>query len=243
MYVYNALGSSGSTSNGIDMISYTPTSSTDQGIAILRAKSSIVLMSTKGGTFTYPSSLGVNGATTGLYKNGNQWYSTNAISTPTKSVTTSITLPSYGTARLTLNCMLDEAENSPVTYSSGVSYAVYNTNPGASNGSWGKLLSNAVGQWVQYTAGSGIVAGTNYDIRVGIFTGSSRGQIQMYDNGNAYGPVIDEYEANSEFTEVDLGSYTPGGSGAHTFKFQVTGKNAASSSYTIGVDYIRIIPN
>jgi hypothetical protein len=63
------------------------------------------------------------------------------------------------------------------------------------------------------------------------------------------GPVIDEYAANPnvyEYVELDLGAWSPGSTSDKWFRFNVVGKNAASSgtSYndSLSIDYIELIP-
>jgi hypothetical protein len=56
------------------------------------------------------------------------------------------------------------------------------------------------------------------------------------------GPVIDQYNANEFFTEVDLGNWTPGTTSDKAFKFTVTGKNTASAGYGLAFDYITLYP-
>ena len=60
------------------------------------------------------------------------------------------------------------------------------------------------------------------------------------------GPAVDEYTSGPAYTEVDLGTWTPGTTSDKWFRFLVTGKNAASggSSFndSIAVDYIIMNP-
>lgn len=133
-----------------------------------------------------------------------------------------------------------EIETIPETNTAGVIYAVQ-SDPAASNGQWGKLSATAVGQYVEYTVG-GIVQGTTYKITVGYKTDPSRGQCALTVNGNAHG-TLDEYANGNTFTSAVLDTFvavSPGNTRA--FRFTVTGKNAASSGYTLGFDYITLTP-
>ncbi len=116
------------------------------------------------------------------------------------------------------------------------------SDPAASAGAWDLVNSTAVGQSATFTTGSEIVSGTVYDITVGIKAGPNRGIFQLSVNGFQHGDPVDEYESTGQYTSVNVGPFTPGSSGAHTFTFTVTGKNAASSSYQLGIDYIILTP-
>lgn len=134
-----------------------------------------------------------------------------------------------------------EVENLAEANTGGVTYALQ-SDPGASNGQWGKLNSSATGQYVSYTIGN-LTAGTVYGITVGVKTTTTRGVFQMYVDGVATSQTYDEYATgNGSFTSVALGTYTPSTSGNHTFQFTVVGKNASSSSYGLGFDYISLAP-
>ncbi|MCD8237398.1 MAG: DUF4978 domain-containing protein [Prevotellaceae bacterium] len=75
LYVYNFTGSNNNSETGLEGISYKPTSTRSQGIAIRHSDTEIVLLSTEGGTFTIPSSLGMTSAEKGRYDENNQWVS------------------------------------------------------------------------------------------------------------------------------------------------------------------------
>ena len=107
--------------------------------------------------------------------------------------------------------------------------------------------STAVGQFVTYTVPN-VIAGT-YDVRVGTKNFNARGtwqlavsRLDMQGSPTNVGPPYDEYVSGTEvYTEVDLGTWTPGTTSDKAFKFTVTGKNPASSSYALSFDYIRLI--
>jgi len=97
LYVHNYAGNSTEATTGVEGISYVPGNSTSQGISIRRSNTEIVLMSTKGGTFTYPSSLKVKGATKGYFDSNNVWVKQGNV----PYTKTSITVPAGTTVRLT----------------------------------------------------------------------------------------------------------------------------------------------
>ena len=135
-----------------------------------------------------------------------------------------------------------EVEYLTHTNTSGVPYAV-TSDAAASSGGWGELSSNAAGQYVDYTVG-GIVPGTTYDITVGYKTGPSGGQCVLTTKGGQHGGTLDQYAATGAFTSASFGTFHPTLPGStRLFRFAVTGKNASSSGYALGFDYITITPH
>ncbi len=133
----------------------------------------------------------------------------------------------------------------------GTAY-VLPTDSNLSNSDGTALQSNNTGDYVTYLLPN-IAAGT-YDVRVGIKKNTSRGKFQLQvgraDNfsGTAsnVGPVIDEYASTTVYTEVDLGNWSPSTTNDKWFRFNVTGKNAASTgtayNYSLAFDYITLVP-
>jgi hypothetical protein len=97
LFVHNWAGNSATATAGVEGIAYTPATTDSQGISISRSNTEIVLMSTKGGTFTYPSTLGVTGASQGYVDADNAWVNQGAVG----YTSTSITLGAGQTVRLT----------------------------------------------------------------------------------------------------------------------------------------------
>ena len=116
-----------------------------------------------------------------------------------------------------------------------------------SDGSASILDATAVGDYITYLVPN-LPAGA-YHIWVGTKKHLDRGQFQLSigradDFGNAknVGAVQDEYSATDLYTELDLGLWSPGTTSDKWFRFTVTGKNAASSGYSICFDYFRLEP-
>ena len=99
--------------------------------------------------------------------------------------------------------------------------------------------STAVGNAVTYQVT--VPAAITYDIKIGVKKYSNKGIFQFASNSINHGSPQDLYAATATFTEVDIGNVTFSSSGTKSFTFTVTGKNAASSGYTIGIDYIELI--
>jgi hypothetical protein len=50
------------------------------------------------------------------------------------------------------------------------------------------------------------------------------------------------YTASPTYKELDLGNWSPSSFSDKEFRFTVTGKNSASTGYSVCVDYITLIP-
>ncbi len=132
--------------------------------------------------------------------------------------------------------------------SSGITERIV-TDAGFSGGAGTILDATAVNNYVSYVVPN-VVAGS-YDVRVGVKNYNTRGIWQLAigraDNfagtANNIGSPYDSYSSTAAFTEVDLGTWTPGTTSDKWFQFLVTGKNASSTGYTISFDYIKLIPN
>lgn len=84
-----------------------------------------------------------------------------------------------------------------------------------------------------------------YNVKMRLKKNNNRGifQLQIGPQGGSvanYGAPVDLYAANPAFVEVNFGNVTFGTVGVKQFKFQLTGKNAASSSYFLYFDYIKL---
>ncbi len=140
--------------------------------------------------------------------------------------------------------LIFETENLTVVSTSGDTHRII-TDPAFSNGSGTILDANAVGDFVTYLV-PGLTAG-NYDLRVGVKKLNTRGiwQNAIAAAGGSFtnhGSPIDEYDAGTVFTEVDVGAITLGSSSDKWFKFTVTGQNASSTGFSIAFDYIKLVP-
>jgi hypothetical protein len=138
-----------------------------------------------------------------------------------------------------------EAESLAMAASSGDTYRTF-ADSTLTDGYGTILDANAVGDYVTLVV-PGVAAGT-YDVRVGVKMLNTRGIWQLAigiagnpNPDNLAGPK-DEYASTASPAELDLGNWTPGSTSDKWFRFTVTGKNAASSSYSMAFDYIKLIP-
>ncbi len=120
------------------------------------------------------------------------------------------------------------------------------TAPQFSGGAGSILDATAAGNYIAYLVPN--VSAGSYDVRIGVKAFNSRGIVQLAigQAGNPspanLGAPQDLYSASANFTELDLGTWTPATTSDKWFRFTITGKNASSSGYSECIDYIRLIP-
>jgi len=110
----------------------------------------------------------------------------------------------------------------------------------ASGGALRWLQANAVGDYVDFTVP--VPQAGSYAVSVGFKKYRSRGKFQLAVDGINQGSEQDQYATGARFVEADLGTKTFSTAGDKHFKFTVTGKNGASTSYQLCFDYIRLTP-
>jgi hypothetical protein len=108
----------------------------------------------------------------------------------------------------------------------------------ASGGSLSYANLNAVGDWIEYSVN--VPAAGTYGVKVTVKKHPSRGMAQLYIDGSAQGSPIDEYQSTQGYATLDLGNATFSTAGVKSFKFQITGKHAASTGYGLATDYVSL---
>lgn len=109
------------------------------------------------------------------------------------------------------------------------------------SGSVGSIIdANAANDYVTYTVN--VPEARTYNVRVRVKKIDIRGKFQLAVNGTNYGISQDLYSVSSNFVELDVANITFGSVGNMPFKFTIVGKNASSKGYTLGFDYIKLIP-
>jgi endo-1,4-beta-D-glucanase Y len=158
-----------------------------------------------------------------------------AIATATSMTDSSVASATY-TFQSGGGTMVFEAEGLARTTSGAT--ATTDTDAAASGGARVTLNGTAVGAWVQFTL-PGVPAGT-YAIQLTYKTNGNRAIAAFQMDGAAFGSTIDQYAASATYPTVNLGTVTFATSGDHTFRMTATGKNSASSSYTLSADKITL---
>jgi hypothetical protein len=95
-----------------------------------------------------------------------------------------------------------------------------------------------VGDFIQYTVN--VTAGGDYNVKIGVKKYNSRGIFQLYVDGVMLGTTKDSYATSEVCEEFDIGNINFGTAGNKLIKLVVTGKNASSSGYSLGTDYIKL---
>ena len=129
-----------------------------------------------------------------------------------------------------------EAENLNSTSSKG---QTINLDNACSGSQFNNRLTDTVGDYVQYSI-SVSNAGT-YEVKVRFQLTNDAATCQLKVDGNAQGAPINMYGTNGQFVLVSLGNVTLASAGSHTFRFDVTGKDGASSNYRMRFDYIDLV--
>ncbi len=124
--------------------------------------------------------------------------------------------------------------------SSGPLYTVQSW-AGYVSGTGTGLSATKVGDSVTITLN--VPAAGTYDVKFAAKNYSARGVTQLSVNGTNVGSTADEYStvAAALWYEFDLGKVTLA-AGSQPFTFTVTGKDAASTAYTLAFEYIKLTP-
>jgi len=108
---------------------------------------------------------------------------------------------------------------------------------------WGAIYNqatlNAVGDKVEYLFT--VPAPGTYAVKVRFRTAPSYGQWQFWTAGANRGAVQEGYSSSPSYTEIDLGTVTYSAFAQEVFRFTVTGKHLASTSYGVAIDYVMLV--
>ncbi len=110
--------------------------------------------------------------------------------------------------------------------------------------------ANAVGDSLVYSVN--VPEARAYAVKVGVKKSNSRGIFQVAIKGapNAqydgryvnHGAAQDLYSADVAYRELSIANVTFGSAGTKQVRFSITGKNASSIGYSLGLDYIKFVP-
>jgi hypothetical protein len=103
------------------------------------------------------------------------------------------------------------------------------------------LDATKVGDNVTFTLS--VAQPRTYDVKVGVKKYTTRGIWQLSVNGVNVGPRQDEYmNTGGTYAVLDVGTVTISSVGNQSFRFTVTGKDAASTGFTMSFDTITLTP-
>jgi rhamnogalacturonyl hydrolase YesR len=132
-----------------------------------------------------------------------------------------------------------EAESLART-TNGATATVSALDANASGGYFVTLNGDGVGDYIEFTL-TNVSAGA-YRLKLVFPSGSNRGQLGLKLDSNPLGGTLDEYWATKVYLLWDFGPVTFMSTGDHTVRLTATGKNVASSSYTITADKFMLMP-
>jgi hypothetical protein len=155
--------------------------------------------------------------------------------TATASSTVSSATYSFGVVGTPISL---EAESLART-TSGTS-ATTDADTAASGGSRVTLNATGTGSWVEFTTPS-IPAGT-YVLQLRSKFHSVRGIHVLRVDGAQVGGSVDQYASPATYPTTTYGTVTFSAAGTHKIRMQVTGKNSASSNYSISADLFTLTP-
>lgn len=128
-----------------------------------------------------------------------------------------------------------EAETLGYTASGATTSVI--TDAAAGGGQWIKLNGDSVGDYVQFTVP--ITAGAR-TISIKYKTDASRGKLRLriVDDNSLVGGELDQYASTGSYLTTLIGTKTFTVTGNKTFRFEVSGKNSASTGYSLSIDSI-----
>lgn len=208
-----------------------------------------------GGTFTSAQTVTISDATSGTTihytTDGSVPTSASPVFSSAITISKTTTLKAYATkagfadspvatAIYTINSVVTlnwEAESLTRT-TSGAS-ATTDTDAAASGGARVTLNATSTGSWVEFTLPN-VPAGT-YSLRLAYKTNNNRGKATFRVDGATVGGTLDQYASSATYPTATIATVTFASAGNHTFRLVVSGKNSASSSYTLSADKITLV--
>lgn len=130
-----------------------------------------------------------------------------------------------------------------LTTNSNKTFTLYQST-GASGGEYVALNGTVTGDYINFLIPQ--LASGNYQVNVGIRTKDDSGIFQLSSVAGSSGTFYDIgspqnlYSVTQNYVDLNLGSTYFGTAGDRTFRFKLTGKDAASSGYKLRLDYIKL---
>lgn len=134
---------------------------------------------------------------------------------------------------------LREAENALSTDTGGNTTLATNSDAAASGGKWVAINAAGAGDWAEFTFQ--VEREGTYNIALTHKGHRERGIAQLYVDGVPLGEPVDQYADTTQalYLTHDYGSLELA-EGPHTFRLQVTGKNAGATKYNLSFDALTL---
>jgi len=109
----------------------------------------------------------------------------------------------------------------------------------ASGGTRVTLASTAAGDWIEFTLPN-VPAGT-YSLQMSDKHHNIRGILNLKVDGTQVGGTLDQYASPATYPTTTFGTVTFGSTGNHMVRLTVTGKNSASTGFTLSADKFTLV--
>ncbi|MDF2935093.1 MAG: hypothetical protein K0Q90_466 [Paenibacillaceae bacterium] len=186
--------------------------------------------------------------------NTNSNYNSGASNAPLKKIedvvldySSTLTRPSFYMGKNTITLLVltpvhrFEAEASGITKAVSAGGSQTNvSDPAAAGGAFNKFDGNAAGDYVEYTLN--VPQTGTYAVKARVKKGADRGKFELTVDGAIVGGWTDLYAADQSFEELYIGNKYFGAAGAKKIRFTAKDKNAASSGYDAGIDFMELVP-
>ncbi|KRE69734.1 CBM96 family carbohydrate-binding protein [Paenibacillus sp. Soil750] len=223
------------------------------GIAVERGEKEIALVSTTASDFRLQELArhGVFSITQGFYNADNRWIGSGIADYEIIGDDVIVHMPAYGCVQVltttlipAVDTYLYEAEGLPYDFSGKAKNEI--GEEGGHGGHWLKISSMSEGMFgvndfITFTVHVPSNA-SKYEIVTGYRSAVANGTVQLSIDGEEYGSSVDMYTTIPAFKQASAGIVSFSHSGEKKFKYTVIGKNAMSTDYQLGFDYIELIP-
>ncbi|MEW9699959.1 fibronectin type III domain-containing protein [Paenibacillus sp. SI8] len=109
----------------------------------------------------------------------------------------------------------------------------------ASAGQWENYQANAINDYTEYAVN--VPKAGAYEVIVKAKKGTTGGTAQLSFDGTNLGSGIDFYKSAAAFEDISKGMISFSSAGFKIVRFTVTGKNAASTGYSLPLDAIKLV--
>lgn len=186
--------------------------------------------------------------------NTNSNYNSGADNAPLKKIedvvldySSTLTRPSFYMGKNTITLMVLTPVHRFETEASGVGKTVSSgdaqtnvSDPAASGGAFNKFDGNAAGDYVEYTLN--VPQTGTYALKARVKKGPDRGKFELTVDGAVVGGWSVLYATEQSYEEIYIGNKYFGAAGSKKFRLTAKDKNAASSGYDAGFDFIELVP-